>query len=152
MTTSLNFGAMVEGWCRAIPERIEAVRNTAIDKLADEMVRTKGQGGRLPFEHGNLARSIQASTQAMPMTAPGPFAGSNVGAVTATLKVDQPIWLGYQAVYARRMNYGFVGADSLGRVYNQAGNYFVEGAILQWRSFVAESIREIQMSAGPMKP
>ena len=152
MTTSLNFGAMVEGWCRGVPERIEAVRNTAIDKLADEMVRTKGQGGRLPFEHGNLARSIQASTQSMPMTAPGPFSGSNVGAVTATLKVDQPIWLGYQAVYARRMNYGFVGADSLGRVYNQAGNYFVEGAILQWRSFVAESIREIQMAAGPMKP
>lgn len=152
MTNSLNFGAMVEGWCREVPERIEAVRNTAIDKLADEMVRTKGQGGRLPFEFGNLAKSIQASTESMPKTAAGPFSGSNVGAVTATLKVEQPIWLGYQAVYARRMNYGFVGADSLGRVYNQAGNYFVEGAILQWRSFVAESIREIQMAAGPMKP
>jgi hypothetical protein len=88
----------------------------------------------------------------MPTTAAGPFSGSNVGAVTATLQSDQAIWIGYQAAYARRMNYGFVGADSLGRVYNQAGNYFVEGAILQWRSFVAESIREIQMAAGPMKP
>lgn len=152
MTASLNFGAMVEGWCRGIPERIEAVRNTAIDKLADEMARTRGQGGRVPFDTGNLARSIQASTSAMPTTAAGPFAGSNVGAVTATLQPDQAIWIGYQAAYARRMNYGFVGADSLGRVYNQAGNYFVEGAILQWRSFVAESIREIQMAAGPMKP
>ena len=152
MTNSLNFGAMVEGWCRGIPERIEAVRNTAIDKLAEEMSRTRGQGGRVPFDTGNLSRSILASTVAMPMTAPGPFSGGNVGAVTATLRFDQPVWLGYQAKYARRINYGFVGADSLGRVYNQAGNYFVEGAILQWRSFVAESIREIQMAAGPMKP
>lgn len=152
MTTSLGFGAMVEGWCRRAPELVGAVRNTAIDKLADEMARTRGQGGRVPFDTGNLARSIQASTSAMPTTAAGQFAGSNVGAVTAILHPDQAIWIGYQATYARRMNYGFVGADSLGRVYNQAGNYFVEGAILQWRSFVAESIREIQMAAGPMKP
>lgn len=152
MTTSLNFGAMVEGWCRGIPERIEAVRNTAIDKLADEMARTRGQGGRVPFDTGNLARSIQASTSEMPKTAEGPFPGGSIGAVTATLSSDQDIWIGYQAAYARRMNYGFVGADSLGRVYNQAGNYFVEGAILQWRSLVAESIREIQMAAGPIKP
>lgn len=146
MTASLNFGAMVEGWCRGVPERIEAVRNTAIDKLADEMARTRGQGGRVPFDTGNLARSIQASTSAMPATAAGQFSGSNVGAVTATLRMDQDIWIGYQAAYARRMNYGFVGADSLGRVYNQAGNYFVEGAVLQWRSIVSEAVRELQSS------
>jgi len=146
MTTSLNFGAMVEGWCRGVPERIEAVRNTAIDKLAEEMSRTRGQGGRVPFDTGNLARSIVASTAAMPMTAPGPFSGGNVGAVTATLRADQPVWLGYQAVYARVANYGFVGADSLGRLQNRQGNYFVEGAILQWRSIVRESVAELESS------
>lgn len=146
MSNNLSFGSIVSDWCRETPQRMTAVRNTAIDRLADEMVRTKGQGGRLPFEHGNLARSIQASTQSMPMTAPGPFSGSNVGAVTATLRIDQPIWLGYQARYARRMNYGFVGADSMGRVYNQAGNYFVEGAILQWPGIVRQVARELQNS------
>ena len=146
MTNSLNFGAMVEGWCRGVPERIEAVRNTAIDKLAEEMSRTRGQGGRVPFDTGNLSRSILASTVAMPMTAPGPFSGGNVGAVTATLRFDQPIWLGYQAIYSRVANYGFVGADSLGRVQNRPGNYFVEGAILEWRSIVKAAVDELKSS------
>ena len=82
----------------------------------------------------------------MPMTAPGPFSGGNVGAVTATLRFDQPIWLGYQAIYSRVANYGFVGADSLGRVQNRPGNYFVEGAILEWRSIVKAAVDELKSS------
>lgn len=144
MSNALSFGTMIGEWAAAVPERIEAVRSRAVDLLAEEMSRTRGQGGRVPFDTGNLARSILASTTAMPNTSTARFSGGNVGAVTATLRVDQPVWLGYQAVYARRMNYGFVGADSFGRVYNQAGNYFVEGAMLQWRSIVAEAVAEVQ--------
>lgn len=144
--TSLSFGTMIGEWASKTEARMTAVRNLSIDKLAEEMVRTRGQGGRLPFDTGALARSLLASTSSMPMTSVSAPAGGNVGAVTATLRVDQPVWLGFTQNYARRQNYGFVGADSLGRVYNQPGNYFVEGAVLQWRSIVAEAVRDLQSS------
>ena len=49
------------------------------------------------------------------------------------------MWLGYQAIYARRQNYGSVGADKLGRGFNQAGSYFVEGAIEKGPQIVAQA-------------
>lgn len=114
--------------------------------LGEEMARTKPEGGRVPVDTGNLARSLLADARAMPKIADGPFSGSNVGIITATLRADQPVWLGYQAAYARRMNSGFVGADSLGRVYNQQGHYFVEAAAQQWSEFVKKAATEIQQS------
>jgi hypothetical protein len=131
-------------WAERTKRNIDAIHKRSIELLADEMARTKGQGGRVPFDTGNLARSLLASTQAMPKTSEALSTGSNVGAVVATMRVDQPVWLGYQAVYARRTNFGFVGADSKGRVFNQPGNHFVEGAIAQWPQIVQNAVREIQ--------
>ena len=94
-------------------------------------------------------RSLLASTSAMPSTG-GPdakYSGQDVGLVTAGLQLDQTVWLGYQAIYARRLNYGFVGQDSLGRNYNQAGAHFVEGAIAEWPSIVASAISKIKAGA-----
>ncbi|MBP8236541.1 MAG: hypothetical protein KAX63_02360 [Pseudomonas sp.] len=127
------------------------MRRRAIELLADEMTRTKPQGGRVPVDTGNLARSLLADTSAMPKIADGPSSGSNVGIITATLMADQPVWLGYTAAYARRMNSGFVGADSLGRVYSQDGHYFVEGAAQQWSEFVKKAATEIQQSVESRK-
>lgn len=134
-------------WARQTKERIEAVQKRSIELLAEEMIRTKANGGRLPVDTGNLARSQLASQVAMPKTSEGPFNGSNVGAVVATMDVTKPIYIGWQAVYSRRMNYGFVGADSLGRVYNQAGNYFLEGAIAQWPQLVAAAVADVKANA-----
>lgn len=144
MTTTLSFADQIGEWASKSEARVNAVRNRSIEMVAAEMTRTKAQGGRVPFLTGNLARSILASTQGMPKTAEGPFSGSNVGLVTATLTADQPIWIGYQAGYAKRTNFGFVGADSLGRVYNQSGYHFVEAAIAEWPEIVRKAAAEIQ--------
>lgn len=149
MTTS--FAAAVGAWASQTERRLTAVRRRSVEMLAEEMTRTKPQGGRLPFLTGNLARSFLASTDGMPKTAEGPYAGSNVGAVTATLAADQPVWLGYQAVYARRRNYGFVGADVLGRVYNEPGDYFVEAAVAKWQAVVAAAAAELQAAVEARK-
>lgn len=146
-----SFSAAVSAWARKTPQRITAVRRRAIEMLGEEMARTKPEGGRVPVDTGNLSRSLLASTSGMPKTAKGPFSGSNIGIITATLRADQPLWIGYQAEYARRMNSGFVGADSLGRVYNQPGNYFAEGAAQQWPDFVRKAAAEIQQSVESRK-
>ena len=54
------------------------------------------------------------------------------------------IMLGYQAIYARRVDGGFVGQDSLGRNYNQEGANFVAYAATQWPVMVALAAEEIQ--------
>ena len=142
-----SFGAQIGEWAAKTPQRIQAVRKRSIELLAEDMTMTKPQGGLVPFDTGNLARSLLASTDGMPKTSDVPSIGSNVGVVVAVLEPTQVIWLGYQATYARRMNYGFVGADSKGRVYNQAGNHFVEGAIARWPQIVAQAAREAKDSA-----
>lgn len=142
-----NFSATVTEWARQSEARLKATRNRAIELLADDMTKTKGQGGRVPFDTGNLARSLLASTSGMPKTSETPTAGVNVGVIAATLKLDEPVWLGYQAIYSRVANYGFVGADKLGRVHNREGNYFLEGAIAQWPQIVAKAAKEVESGA-----
>ena len=143
-----SFESQIGAWAAKTEARMTAVYRRSVEMLADEMVKTVGNGGKLPFRTGNLARSLLASTSGMPMQgATGElFPGSNVGLVTAGLMLGEPIWIGYQANYARRMNFGFVGEDSLGRVYNTTGFHFVEHAIAQWPEIVANAAKEIQSS------
>lgn len=141
-----SFSAAVGRWASQSEARITAVRRRAIELLAEEMTLTIPRGGRMPIDTGNMARSILASTQAMPNTSEGPFPGSNVGLVTSNLAAHTPLWLGLQAAYARRVNNGFVGADSLGRVYNQSGAHFVEGAIAEWPNLVRQAVNELRNS------
>lgn len=141
-----GFSASVGQWASQSEARIQAVYRRSVELLSEEMTRTRGNGGRMPFLTGALARSLLASTESMPKTSEVLSAGSNVGTVTATLRLDQVIFLGFQAIYARRVNNGFVGADSLGRVYNQAGAYFIEGAVAEWPAIVAKAASELQSS------
>lgn len=138
------FADKLSAWAKETEARTEAVYRRSVEMLAEEMTRTKPNGGRVPIDTGALYRSLLASKTEMPKTAQGPFPGFDIGTITATLKMGEPVWIGYQAVYARRMNSGFVGSDSLGRSYNQSGNYFVEGAIAQWPQIVAAAAKEVQ--------
>ena len=139
-----SFSEAVGSWASATERRLSAVHKKAIEKLAMEMTRTRAEGGNVPVDTGNLYRSLLASTTAMPKTAEGPFPGSNVASVIATLRLNDTIWLGYQAKYAKRQNFGFVGADALGLVYNQPGNHFVERAIAMWPQIVREAVEEVK--------
>ena len=132
------FSRAIKNWSKKTKVDLTKVRRRAIVKLGEEMARTIPQGGKVPFLTGNLSRSLLASTNASISS------GSNVGIVAATLADNQPVWMGYQAAYARRMNYGFIGADSLGRVYNQQGYYFVDGAIGKWKEIVKEAAEELR--------
>lgn len=140
------FSDQIGAWAAKTQKRTEAVYQRSVELMGEEMARTKPEGGRVPIDTGNLSRSLLASTEGMPKTSDKVPPGSNVGLVAATLRLDQPVWLGYTAVYSRVANYGFVGADKLGRVYNQAGNYFVEGAIMKWPELVKKAVEEIKGS------
>lgn len=141
-----SFESMVSGWAKETEARMTAVYRRSVEMLADELTKTVGNGGKLPFKTGNLMRSLLASTSGLPRqgSPDQAYTGSDVGVVAASLKLGDPVWLGYQANYAHRMNYGFVGDDSLGRTYNQTGFHFVEAAIAKWPDIVTSAAKEIQ--------
>ena len=139
-----SFAETIGKWASQTPKRIEAVHKRSLEKLAMEMTRTRAEGGTVPVDTGNLYRSLVASTSGMPKTSAQPSAGSNVNSVITTLRPNQPVWFGYTAAYARRMNFGFVGADSLGRAYNQQGNHFVERAVAMWPEIVSDAVQEVR--------
>lgn len=138
-------------WAEQTKERLEAVQRRSVELLGDEMTRTKANGGRVPVDTGNLARSLLASQEAMPKTGDTVSSGMDVGAFAATMDVSKPTWLGYQSRYARRVNSGFVGADSLGRVFNQQGQHFVEGAAAEWQNIVNRAIADVKATSKPSK-
>lgn len=141
-----SFSQAVDDWVSQTEERLDAVYARSVELLGEEMAKSRNEGGRVPFLTGNLTRSLLASKTGMPNVADGPFEGSNVGLVTATLKARETVWLGYQANYAARQNYGYVGSDSLGRVYNQQGAHFVDHAVANWPTIVTKAIKEVRGS------
>lgn len=139
-----SFSSTIGAWASKTKQRIDAVHARSIELLAEEMQRTTREGGRVPFKTGNMANSLLASKSGLPPTSSGPYSGTNVGLITATIKATEPVWLGYQAGYARRVNNGFIGEDKLGRVYNQQGAHFVEGAFAEWNNIVRQAASEIR--------
>lgn len=141
-----SFSDQVSDWCRESERRMERAFQVSVGDLATEMARTKPNGGTVPVDTGNLARSLLGSKSAPPKTgdADEEYAGFDPGAFAAGLKLGQTAYLGYQAAYARRMNYGYVGTDSLGRTYDQKGNYFVERAVTMWPFIVAAAAAKVR--------
>lgn len=143
MTT---FSAQVKDWTEKAKRNQELVFKQAVQHLADAILLTKHKGGNMPIDTGNLRRSLLASTSSMPQMTGGTDFAANEGQITATIagaKITDSIYLGFQASYALRMNYGFVGTDSLGRTYNQSGNLFVDLAAHRWQEFIDQAAKEI---------
>jgi len=135
----MSFAAQVSEWCRQVEGAAEAVFQTAAQAVANEVREPLASGGRMPIDTGNLRRSLMASTSAMPTIKPDQetFSDSGLELVIAGAELGSTVYLGFQAAYAARMNFGFVGEDSLGRVYNQTGYGFVDAVAQRWPQIVA---------------
>lgn len=68
----------------------------------------------------------------------------DIGPALLDWKPGETLYIGFQANYARRMNYGFVGEDSLGRTYNQSGFGFVEKAAARWPFIVDAAAAKVR--------
>lgn len=145
-TEGQSFSAQVGAWAAAEIERAEAVYQTAAQTVANEVRTPVAEGGRMPIKTGNLRRSLMASTSSMPTIVEGKqqFTDSGLELVIAGAQLGGTIYLGFQAAYAARMNYGFVGEDSLGRTYNQTGYGFVDAVAQRWAEIVREAEQTVR--------
>lgn len=81
-----------------------------------------------PVKTGFLRASWWASI-GTPVANEGGGSVAAMNLVAATIVPGDVYYLTNGAKYARRVEYGFVGADSLGRQYNQAPRAFVRGTV-----------------------
>ncbi|WPZ05661.1 hypothetical protein [Pelagerythrobacter marinus] len=137
---------MATGWSGVDPSRwaenkdklLTALLRNSVQELAKEAGSTIPNGGRVPVRTGNLARSVVVDNKPPVRDAEGVVhtMSADFSLGVAGLKPGDTIYIGWTAIYARRMNYGFVGDDSLGRTYNQSGFGFAEAAASKWDGIV----------------
>jgi len=131
-------------WTEKAKRNGQLVHNKSVQYLVQDIQGDVGSGpGQTPIKTGNLRNSIGISVGSMPSTRGGSFMGSTALAGIMGLPIGPPTYIGFQAVYARRLNNGFTGTDSLGRYYNQSGRFFVEAKAARWSGYVARAAAEI---------
>jgi hypothetical protein len=106
-----------------------------------------------PVDTGFLRGSWQPSVGAVQVAdsasvgldAGGAAAISQISLAVAGMKTGDVFHMRNNAAYARRLEYGFVGQDSLGRTYNQAGRYYVSDTIKSWPQIVARVAKDLKL-------
>lgn len=73
---------------------------------------------------------------------------AKIAALIPQIKTGEMFHMRNGAVYAMRIEYGFVGPDSLGRVYNQQGQFFVTGTVKQWPKIVEQVLKDLKVDDG----
>jgi hypothetical protein len=129
-----SFSASVNAFAGKTKRQMREVFVESVQDVVEIAQTPKGKGGRMPVVTGNLRNSLASGLN-------GSF--GNVGAdsysVTLTgLELGDVARFAWTAPYARRMELGFSGTDSLGRNYEQSGNFFVGSAAAQWPQIVTK--------------
>ena len=134
-----SFSAQVGDWVLETEARLLAVFKSSAQELFSIAQTTRFEGGNLPFNLGFLRNSFVSGLNGSTSLS-GP--DSYVIAI-ASAEIGDSVIGGWKADYARRMEYGFVGQDSLGRYYNQRGFGYVRGAAIQWQDIVNRNAARI---------
>ena len=101
---------------------LEAATRAAALPVLNQVRITVPEGGRTPYKTGTYRRSFQMET-----------AEKTAERCTVVVGTDAP--------QARRLEYGFVGADKLGRVYNQAARPHIRPALDENRGAAVDEFR-----------
>lgn len=104
---------------------------------------------RTPVDTGRLRANWQMGLDALPtgtlaiMDKTGAAGLSQAATAFPAEPGGRIYYLANNLPYARRIEHGFVGADSLGRVYNQGGRAMVGVTILEWPEIVAKAAASV---------
>lgn len=115
----------------------EAVRGRAMLRavIAGGLLVANDAKARAAYKTGNLRRSIHVGGEGVQAASTGSdIGGQEVGADFAEVKV------GTNVEYARRIELGFAGADSLGRIYDQPARPYLRPALESQRGAAEREI------------
>lgn len=135
-------------WAQEAKAKLRDTFRESVQELAIEMSTGEPQGN-VPVKTSNLANSVLVQIGTMPaVAAPSAKFVTPELANAQRLEIGDDAFIGYQARYARRINYGFVGQDSLGRSFNQSGRGFVESAKAKWPGIVERAAVKVRTRSG----
>lgn len=138
MAVKINM-ADLGAWVNENKARQLAVIKASTQELARRANLEKGHGGRMPRDTGTLRGSFVNSQNSAKLGIDGDAAIYTLAAVSDIGQSDyESLQFGWTVEYARRVNSGFTGEDSLGRIYNQTGAFFIEFGTDSWKQIVAE--------------
>lgn len=98
--------------------------------------------GAVPFDTGNLMRSLMGSVSSMPMANHDGDIADQIGQVTGIIlnwQQGQTLWMGYTMKYAPLMEFGFVRKNGT----PQPGYFFVREGVNKWPQYLKESESEL---------
>lgn len=136
-----QFIADVNKWFDALMPNMQAFAQACTQDICQAVVEGT------PVDTGFLRGSWQPAIGYMPVGPTNGQEAATVEAVIRQLKIGQLFTLTNGAAYAMRLEYGFVGPDSLGRVYNQAGRFYMSTQLARWQEIVDH--RAAQFAGAP---
>ena len=151
--TTRGFLQSVNKWTKETEERSETAFQNGLLNFYDELAR------ETPVDTGNLRNSLVASLNSegdqQLVTGPGtgPQDDTYRGGAEASIaaisraKIGDKVSFLYGATYARRLNNGFFGTDSLGRTYAQPGRFWIERVGAKYRSIMRAAATAIRMQS-----
>lgn len=144
--TTRGFLNSVSKWTKETEERsTDAFREGSKDFYDELEANTPRLTGNL---RGSLVATVNGATERSGPTNLDYAEGS--GRAESYVNIDNAklgdrISYRYRALYWRRLNFGFVGADSLGRVYSQAGVFWIERVGARYRSIMRKAASALKL-------
>lgn len=144
--TTRGFSSAVNKWTKATIQRSEEAFQIGILDFFIHLRDTT------PIDTGYLRSSLTVGKNGQIPAGPNAEYGSVYNDVRAldvigTLKLGDRVTLVYNAPYARRLEYGFTGYDSLGRFYNQAGRFWITAAGKRYVSIMRAAATRLRNSS-----
>ena len=140
--TTRGFGKGVRKWAKECEENALATTQRAALDFRDALLE------ETPIDTGNLRSSLVLGLNGNTPQGPhnaymGDDNEARARAVVASMGVGDRVSFDYLAPYADRLNYGFVGQDSLGRYYNQAGRFWIQKVGNDWNKILRRAATEL---------
>lgn len=137
MANGTTFKADISSWVSRVGDQMDALARQVCQETAQRVVEAT------PVDTGFLRGSWQPSIGSAPSRSEG---GADIGLVLSGMRAGDTFWMTNNAVYAMRVEFGFVGEDSLGRYYDQKGQFFVSNTVAKYEEIVAAVARDLRIT------
>ncbi len=128
-----SFSLSVQQFADKTSQQMRDCFAEAVQDVVETAQLEKSKGGRMPNRvTGNLINSLASGLN-------GSFGAPSADSYIVTLsqlEIGDIARFAWTAPYARRIELGFSGTDSLGRTYEQPGNHF---SARRWRNGLSSS-------------
>lgn len=146
MPSEREFKATLGAWANKVDANLDALARQSVLRMSRNVVQAT------PVDTGFLRGSWQpaigapAAVSSSSADQTGVGAMSKVALTISGIKPGVRFFMTNNARYAMRLEFGFVGQDSLGRTYNQQGRFYVGNEVKRWPLVVEALAKELKLA------